>query len=118
MFLYLFKNAVIPLTLSGQWRGIADVIAVGFYLAGVIPLLGIALLELGVIGRQRTVESKMFLHAVFVGLFLATSHIAMIFGMLNPELLMSSHFTKPAWSHKLLTGLFYNRFFLSPYVLK
>lgn len=89
VFLYLFKNAVIPLTVTGQWRGPADVLAVGFYLSGVIPLFGIALLEIGAIGRQRTEEKKMLLHATFVGIFLAVAHIAMIFGMLNPELLMS-----------------------------
>lgn len=49
---YLLFNAVIPVTQQGAWRGIGDVIAVGFYLLGVVPLLGIALMELGVIGKQ------------------------------------------------------------------
>ena len=48
VFVYLLFNAVIPLTQSGQWRGPADVIAVSAYLAGIVPLLGLALLDLGI----------------------------------------------------------------------
>lgn len=53
IFIYLLATAVIPLTLTGGWRGPADVIAVGFYLSGVIPLMGMLLLEIGAIGRKR-----------------------------------------------------------------
>lgn len=88
IFIYLLINAVIPLTLDGGWRGPADVIAVGFYLAGIIPFLGMLLLEVGAIGRKRDEVGKLKLHAIFVGIFLVVAHIAMIFGMLNPELLM------------------------------
>ncbi|GAV23571.1 DUF6803 family protein [Carboxydothermus pertinax] len=90
VFIYLFFKAVIPLTTGGGWRGIVDIIAVGFYLSGVIPLMGMALLEIGVIYKNKTPEQKMFIHAVFVAVFLAVAHIAMIFGMLNPNLLMIS----------------------------
>lgn len=87
IFFYLMNTAVIPLTRGGLWRGPADVIAVGFYLAGIIPLLGIALLELGIIGKQRDERGKLQLHTTFVALFLVVAHIAMIAGMLNPEVL-------------------------------
>lgn len=87
IFFYLLDTAVIPLTRGGLWRGPADVIAVGFYLAGVVPLLGIALLELGVLGKRRDERGKLQLHAMFVALFLVVAHIAMIAGMLNPEVL-------------------------------
>lgn len=86
IFIYLLFNAVIPLTLTGGWRGPADVIAVGFYLLGVIPFLGMFLLEIGVIGRKRDEVSKLKLHAIFVGIFLVVAHVAMIFGMLSPDL--------------------------------
>ena len=89
VFLYLLVNAVLPITASGAWRGIADVIAVGFYLLGIVPLGGIALLELGVLGRSLDDQGHLKLHASFVGLFLIVAHIAMIFGMLNPALLMA-----------------------------
>lgn len=90
VFIYLFKTAVIPLTVTMGWRGIADVLAVGFYLFGVVPLFGISLLEVGVIGRSRTEEEKLKLHAVFVAIFLVVAHVAMIFGMLDPNLLSHS----------------------------
>jgi hypothetical protein len=86
IFFYLLKTAVIPLTLSGGWRGFADIVAVGSYLLGVIPLAGIAGLELGLIGSKRDEMGKLKLHAQFVGLFLIVAHIAMIFGMVNPEI--------------------------------
>lgn len=86
IFIYLMLTAVIPLTIVGGWRGFADVVAVGFYLSGIIPLLGISLLEIGVIGRWRNEEEKLKLHAGFVALFLVVAHVAMIFGMLSPDI--------------------------------
>lgn len=83
---YLTKNAVVPLTSGGAWHGPADLIAVGAYLAGVVPLVGITLIELGVLGRG-TARARMRLHAICVGVFLVAAHIAMIFGMLDPTLL-------------------------------
>jgi hypothetical protein len=90
VFLYLFFTAVVPLTTGGAWRGPADVIAVGFYLAGVIPLGGIALIDLGLLWRGRSEEARLGLHAAFVALFLIVAHVAMIFGMLDPTLFTAS----------------------------
>jgi hypothetical protein len=87
IFINLFFTAVIPLTLGGGWRGVADVLAVGFYLLGIIPLLGLSLLDMNLIKRNNTQEQKLKTHVFFVALFLVTAHIAMIFGMLNPEIL-------------------------------
>lgn len=94
VFVYLMANAVIPLTANGGWRGIADVIAVGFYLAGIIPLGGLTLLEFGLVGKNRTELEKLKLHATFVAIFLVVAHIAMIFGMLDPNVL-SFHSSGP-----------------------
>ena len=90
IFFYLFFKAVIPITISGEWRTIIDVIEVGFYLLGVVPLFGISLLEFGIIGQHKAEEWKLRLHAKFVALFLIVAHVAMIFGMLNPGLLGGS----------------------------
>lgn len=87
IFVYLLFTAAIPLTTSGGWRGPADVIAVGFYLFGIVPLLGISLLEFGLLGRKRDADGKLKLHAALVAAFLITAHIAMVFGMLNPSVL-------------------------------
>jgi hypothetical protein len=88
VFVYLMTTAAIPLTLNSGWRGMADMIAVGSYLLGIVPLLGLALLDLGVIGRNRGTESRLKLHALLVALFLVVAHVAMVFGMLDPTLLM------------------------------
>ncbi|QGF25258.1 permease [Raineyella fluvialis] len=82
---HLLRNAVIPLTATGGWRGAADVIAVSFYLLGTVPMVGLTLVELGLVGR--THESARTWHTVFVGAFLVIAHVAMIVGMLDPTVL-------------------------------
>lgn len=87
IFVYLMATAVLPLTRDGGWRGPADVIAVGAYLAGVVPLLGMALIDLRWWGRGWTDERRLAVHAGCVAVFLVVAHVAMIFGMLDPTLL-------------------------------
>jgi hypothetical protein len=89
VFVYLIINAAIPFTTQHAWRGIIDMIAVGAYLSGVVPLAGLALLDLGLIGRTLDAEAKLKRHALFVAIFLVVAHVAMIFGMMDPTLLMS-----------------------------
>ncbi len=84
---YLMSTAVIPITKAGEWRTIIDVIAVGSYLIGGLPLIWIALQELGLVNKQLTKEGKLKIHAICVALFLVFGHIAMISGMLDPGLL-------------------------------
>jgi hypothetical protein len=88
VFFYLLFNAVIPLTTSGGWRGFADVIAVSFYLLGIVPLGGLALMGLGLIGKKGDEQASLKLHATFVAIFLVVAHVAMIFGMINPSIYM------------------------------
>ncbi len=88
IFFYLLFNAVIPLTASSGWRGFADVIAVSFYLLGIVPLGGLALMGLGLIGKMDNDQAFLRLHATFVAIFLVVAHVAMIFGMLNPSIFM------------------------------
>jgi len=91
VFIYLFKNAVIPITAAGEWRTFADVIAVGSYLLGVIPLFGMTLLELKLVWKNRSDMDRLKLHAGFVAIFLVVAHIAMIFGMLSPAVFSGGH---------------------------
>ncbi|MDD2693452.1 MAG: permease [Candidatus Gracilibacteria bacterium] len=110
VFFYLLFTAVIPLTTTGTWRGIADVVAVGFYLLGIIPLVGIALVDMGIIGGPTGERKSLKLHATFVGIFLVFAHIAMIFGMLDPSILgwqqpmqnspMNMNDTMPGMDHR------------------
>jgi len=86
VFIYLMKTAYIPLTVNGDWKGWIDVVAVTFYLLGIIPFLGMALLDLGLIYKNKTEEERLKIHAIFVSIFLVVAHIAMIFGMIDPSL--------------------------------
>lgn len=87
IFIYLFPNAFIPLTVNGGWHTWVDVVAVGFYLSGVLFLLPLALLDLGFIARNKSEEEKLKLHFWLVSGFLIVAHIAMIFGMINPDII-------------------------------
>lgn len=89
VFVYLMATAVWPLTSGGGWRGPADVIAVGAYLLGIVPLLGLALLDLRIVGGGLDAERRLKAHATLVALFLVVAHVAMIFGMLDPTLMQS-----------------------------
>lgn len=90
IFVHLMFTAAIPLTLNDGWRGPADIIAVGAYLAGIVPLLGLALLDLGITGRGLDDEQRLKQHALWVAVFLVVAHVAMIFGMLDPNLLQAA----------------------------
>ncbi|MEN9889134.1 MAG: hypothetical protein RL559_1171 [Pseudomonadota bacterium] len=83
---YLTKNAVLPLTANGQWRTFIDVVAVISYLVSGLPLVWIALQELGLVNRRLNTEAKLKVHAVCVALFLVFGHVAMIAGMTDPGL--------------------------------
>ncbi|WP_462412175.1 DUF6803 family protein [Neobacillus sp. Marseille-QA0830] len=91
IFVYLMKTAYIPLTVNDEWKGWIDVLAVTFYLLGIVPLLGMALLDLGIIFKKKSALEKLKIHAIFVGMFLVVSHIAMIFGMVDPTLVSNSN---------------------------
>ena len=87
VIVYLLKTAVLPITQAGEWRTIIDVVAVGNYLIGGLPLIYIAFQELGWVNTKATDEAKRHAHAICVALFLIFGHIAMIAGMLDPSLL-------------------------------
>lgn len=84
---YLLTTAVVPITQNDQWRTAIDVIAVGSYLIGGLPLIWIALQEFGLVNASLNQMGKLRVHAICVALFLVFGHIAMIAGMLDPSLL-------------------------------
>ncbi len=85
-FLGVFLNLSITVLPHIQWRGIGDRIAVLSYLSGVFPLFSIALLELGVLGRNKSPQEKMKMHFLFLIVFLVVGHVAMVMGMTDPAL--------------------------------
>jgi hypothetical protein len=87
IIVYLVQTAVIPITAAGEWRTVIDVIAVATYLIAGLPLIWIALQELGLVNRGLDKMEKLKIHAICVALFLVLGHIAMIAGMLDPAIL-------------------------------
>ena len=87
IIIYLLINAVIPITKADEWRTAIDVIAVVSYLVGGLPLIWIAIQELGLINKNMDQMGKAKVHAICVALFLVFGHVAMIAGMLDPSLL-------------------------------
>ena len=49
IIVYLMFNAVIPITKAGEWRTIIDVVAVSTYLIGGVPMVLLALQDMGLI---------------------------------------------------------------------
>jgi hypothetical protein len=86
-FLGIFLDLMITTVPTIAWRGPADVLAVGFYLSGVLPLFSITLLELRVIGKDKSDDDKMKLHFILLTVFLIVAHIAMVFGMVDPTIM-------------------------------
>ena len=84
---YLMATAVLPITKNNEWRTAIDVIAVTSYLLGGLPLIWIALQDLGFVNTSLDQMGKLKIHAICVALFLVFGHIAMIAGMLDPSLL-------------------------------
>ena len=80
-------NAVIPITKAGEWRTAIDVIAVGCYVIAGLPLVWIALQELGLVNKGLDQMGRLRIHAICVALFLIFGHVAMISGMLDPAIL-------------------------------
>ena len=87
IIIYIMINAVIPITKAGEWRTVIDVIAVSTYLIAGLPLIWIALQEMGLVNKVLDQMDKLKIHAICVALFLVFGHIAMIAGMLDPSIL-------------------------------
>ena len=84
---YIVANAIIPITKAGEWRTIIDVIAVFTYVIAGLPLIWIALQELGLVNKALDQMGRLKVHAICVALFLVFGHIAMIAGMADPGIL-------------------------------
>ena len=80
MFLYFVLHILPGISL----RGWIDELAIAAYLAGVLPLGAIALQELGLFGGPSA--KRQWHHILLLISFLVVSHIAMIFGMVDPTL--------------------------------
>ena len=69
-----------------QWRGPIDYISIWAYVLGVIPAVLILLQELGIIFKSSDSTAKIKKHIVLMSLFVLFTHLAMVFGMADPQL--------------------------------
>lgn len=69
-----------------QWRGPIDYISIWAYVLGVIPAVLILLQELGIIFKSLDATAKIKKHIVLMVLFVLFTHLAMVFGMADPQL--------------------------------
>lgn len=84
--IYLLPSVVVPITIQQEWRSWIDVLAVGAYLAGAIPMILISLMNLNLILKNKNFHQKTGFSIVCVSIFLVVSHIAMIAGMADPQI--------------------------------
>ena len=69
-----------------QWRGPIDYISIWAYVLGVIPAVLILLQDLGIIFKGLDATAKIKKHIVLMILFVLFTHLAMVFGMADPQL--------------------------------
>jgi len=86
VIVYLLINAVAPITQNGEWRTFLDVFAVGAYLVSGVPLILVALQDLGIVQRGLPEEKKLGWHVTYIAAFLVFGHLAMIAGMADPAI--------------------------------
>ncbi|MCG5031546.1 hypothetical protein MAF45_08835 [Mesosutterella sp. OilRF-GAM-744-9] len=84
--LYLIPSVVVPVTELRQWRTWVDVVSVFSYLLAGIPMILIALLHARVLLRSAAERARQGFHIGCVAAFLVLSHVAMIFGMVDPAI--------------------------------
>lgn len=99
---YLLFAKVLPITRSGSWRGIVDIIAVVAYLLSAVPLLILAVLNLENTKTGTDEHRRTGLKIYCVAAFLIISHLAMIFGMADPALGGYEDHASPTSGHHMM----------------
>ena len=87
-FLFI-KGLVLPANEQNLWKGWIDYASALLFMAAVIPLVLMSLLQVNLIFRKANKRTKMAVKIVLLSIYLVTSHAAMVFGMLDPALGMT-----------------------------
>lgn len=87
-FLFI-KGLVFPANEQNLWKGWIDYASALLFMAAVIPLVLMSLLQVNLIFRKANKRTKMAVKIVLLSIYLVTSHAAMVFGMLDPALGMT-----------------------------
>lgn len=77
---YFIPKVIIPLAAAGEFRTWVDAVAIFSYVLAGIPMILLALVNLNLVFRKSAAIASIILLASF----LALSHVAMIFGMVDP----------------------------------
>lgn len=88
VFLFI-KGVVLPANEQNLWKGWIDYASALLFMAAVIPLVLMSLLQVNLIFRKANKRTKMAVKIVLLSIYLVTSHAAMVFGMLDPALGMT-----------------------------
>lgn len=88
VFLFI-KELVLPANEQNLWKGWIDYASALLFMAAVIPLVLMSLLQVNLIFRKANKRTKMAVKIVLLSICLVTSHAAMVFGMLDPALGMT-----------------------------
>lgn len=84
IIIYFIPNIIWPLMKSNGWRTWVDVVAIFSYVLSGIPMVIIALMNVGILFPRDEQKSKQRTKIFLLSIFLVLSHIAMIFGMVDP----------------------------------
>lgn len=87
-FLFI-KELVLPANEQNLWKDWIDYASALLFMAAVIPLVLMSLLQVNLIFRKANKRTKMAVKIVLLSIYLVTSHAAMVFGMLDPALGMT-----------------------------
>ena len=86
IILYLVPAVVLPLASNGDFRTWVDAVAIFSYLLAGIPMILLALLNLKLILKRSDPKKRHIVRISLLAAFLVLSHIAMIFGMVDPSI--------------------------------
>ena len=86
IILYLVPAVVLPLASNGEFRTWVDAVAIFSYLLAGIPMILLALLNLKLLFKHAEPKKRNVIRISLLAAFLVLSHIAMIFGMVDPSI--------------------------------
>ena len=84
--IYFIPNIVVPLASNGEFRTWVDAVAIGSYVIAAVPMILLALLNVRVLWRKASESRRSLARILLLAAFLVFSHIAMIFGMVDPSI--------------------------------
>ena len=84
IIIYFVPNIIVPLASAGAFRTWIDVVAIFSYILAGVPMILLALLNLKLLFRKVGEQKRTTYAILLLAAFLVLSHIAMIFGMVDP----------------------------------